>query len=504
MVFIRENKNRSGTVSIQVVEKNKGRNKVIFTAGSGVTPVELELLKIKAQKFIEDQSGLLPLFLDQEDLIVQTFVTSISNNNLRVVGPQRVLDPIFDQVFANISKPFFKDLVLCRIIYPGSKLRTQSYLSRHFNKSVSAQTIYRSMDGLDDELKKQVEEYTFQRAKKATETGELSMVFYDMTTLYFETESQDDLRKIGYSKDGKHQHPQIMIGLLVNLEGYPVAYDVFEGNTSETKTLIPVMERLIARFAIKKPVVIADAALLSKSNLQSLQDNGYQYILGGRIKNESESIKKSILELTITAEQPKELDHPYGRLVVSYSEKRSAKDQYNRQKGLKRLEQKVKTNKLTKEAINNRGYNKYLILEGETKVSIDYQKFKKDQIWDGLKGFVTNTNMTPENIIGSYGNLWQVEKAFRMSKTDLRFRPIFHRKETRIKAHLIICFAAYAVFKELEALIKKNNIDLSVQKAIAELNEVQELTYRLPKSKQLKHQLLTPNELQEQLMAMKI
>lgn len=502
-MFIRENKNRSGTVSIQVVEKNKGRNKVVFTAGSGVTPVKLELLKIKAQKFIDDQIGLLPLFLDWEDLIVQGFVASISNSNLRIVGPQLVLDPVYDQVFPNITKPFFKDLVLCRIIYPGSKLRTLTYLSRHFNKSVSAQTIYRSMDGLDNELKKQVEECTFLKAKEATETGELSLVFYDMTTLYFETESEDDLRKIGYSKDGKHQHPQIMIGLLVNIEGYPVAYDVFEGNKSETKTLIPVMERLIERFAIKKPVIIADAALLSKANLQALQNNGYQYILGGRIKNESESIKKSILKLTINGEQPKELTHPYGRLVVSYSEKRSAKDQYNRQKGLKRLEQKVKTNKLTKEAINNRGYNKYLILEGETKVTIDYQKFKNDQIWDGLKGFVTNTKLTAEQIIGSYGNLWQVEKAFRMSKTDLRFRPIFHRKETRIKAHLIICFAAYALYKELEILIKKNKIELSVQKTIDELKEIQELTYRLPKSKQLKHQLLNPTDIQKQLLAMK-
>ena len=428
MVYIRENKNRSGTISVQVIEKSNGSNKVIFTAGSGVTKGELDVLKAKAQKFIEDQRGLLPLFLDQQDVVVQEFVSSISNSNLRIVGPQLVLDPIYDHIFPGITKPFFKYLVLCRVIYPGSKLRTVAYLSRHFNKSVSEQTIYRSMDRLDGELKRQVEECTFRRAKQASETGELSLVFYDMTTLYFETETEDDLRKIGYSKDGKHQHPQIMIGLLVNTSGYPVAYDVFEGNKSETKTLIPVLEGLIARFGIKKPIVVADAALLSKANLQALQDNGYQYILGGRIKNESETIKKGILELTISAEKPGEIPHSYGRLIVSYSQKRKAKDQYNRQKGLKRLEEKVKNNKLTKEAINNRGYNKYLVLEGETKVTIDYEKFKNDQLWDGLKGFVTNTTLTAEKIIGSYGNLWQVEKAFRMSKTDLLFRTIFHRK----------------------------------------------------------------------------
>lgn len=503
-MFIRENKNRSGSVSIQVVEKIKGKNKVVFSAGSGVTAHEIELLKIKAQQFIDSQKGAIPLFLEREDLIVQSFVSSLSNSSLRVVGPQMVLDPIYDTVFPHIGKSHFKDLVLCRIIYPGSKLRTVSYLSRHFNKSVSEQTIYRAMDELDDELKASVEECTYKRSKQHAEDGNLSLVFYDMTTLYFETESEDDLRKIGYSKDGKNQHPQIMIGLLVNTQGYPVAYDVFEGNSSETKTLIPVLEHLVARFSINKPVIVADAALLSRSNLQALQDNGYKYILGGRIKNENEQLKKSLLELRVTEDQPAETLHPFGRLIISYSKKRSEKDRHNREKGLERLKKKIRTNKLTKEAINNRGYNKYLTLEGETKVAIDYEKFKNDQVWDGLKGYVTNTDLSTKQVVGSYQNLWQVEKAFRMSKTDLRFRPVFHRKDTRIKAHLLICFAAYALLKELELKIKDNNINLSVQKAMDELKQVQELTYQLPKSRQIKIQLLNPNEIQKRLLNLKI
>ena len=128
--------------------------------------------------------------------------------------------------------------------------------------------------------------------------------------------------------------------------------------------------------------------------------------------------------------------HPYRRLIISYSEKRKAKDRHNREKGLKRLEEKVKTNKLTKEAINNRGYNKYLKLEGQTNVTIDYQKFKADSVWDVLKGYVTNTSLVTKQIIESYANLWQVEKALRVSRTDLRFRPIFDKKEIRIKAHV--------------------------------------------------------------------
>lgn len=485
------------------MEKINGRNKIVFSAGSGKTQHEIELLKIKAQEYIEKQKGALPLFLEKEDLIIQSFVDSLSNDSLCIVGPQLVLEPLYDTIFPVPAKSYFKDLVLCRIIYPGSKLRTVRYLSRHFNKTVSEQTIYRAMDSLDEDLKKTIELCTYKRAAEHSEGGKLSLVFYDMTTLYFETESEDDLRKIGYSKDGKHQHPQVMIGLLVNTEGYPVAYDVFEGNTAETKTLIPVIERLVDRFDIARPVIVADAALLSKKNLEALQNNGYTYVLGGRIKNESQQIKQQILMITITESEPNELSHPYGRLIVSYSEKRSSKDRYNREKGLKRLEKKVKTNKLTKEAINNRGYNKYLKLEGETKVAIDYEAFKADQVWDGLKGYVTNTNLGAKQVIASYGNLWRVEKAFRMSKTDLRFRPIFHRKKSRIEAHLLICFAAYALYKELEIKIKENKIDLSVQKAVETLKEVQQMTYQLPKSKQVKRQILKINSIQQKLLSMK-
>lgn len=475
---------------------------MVFSAGSATLPQKIELLKAKAKEYIENQKRNLPLFTEPEDILIENFVASLSNNSLRIVGPQMVLGPIYNAVFPFVDKSYFVDLVLCRIIYPGSKLKTVEYLSRHFNKSVSEQTIYRAMDELDEDFKVEIEKCTFKRAKKHAGETELSVVFYDMTTLYFETESQDDLRKIGYSKDGKHQHPQIMIGLLVNAQGYPIAYDVFEGNTSETKTLIPVIERLIERFSINKPIVVADAALLSKANLKALQYNGYKYILGGRIKNESREIKQNVLNLSVNPEGPAETPHPYGRLIISYSEKRKAKDLYNRQKGLERLENKVKYKKLTKQAINNRGYNKYLVLDGETKVTIDYQKFKEDSVWDGLKGYVTNTKLSAKVIIANYGNLWKVEKAFRMSKTDLRFRPIFHRKETRIRAHLTICFAAYAIYKELELKLTENNIGLSVQKAIDQLKEVQELTYQLPKSKQVKNQILETNQYQKDLLNM--
>lgn len=500
-MFIRKNKNRSGTISVQVVQKIGRKNKIVRTIGIASHPDELEEYVKQGNLFINQQKRRLSLFPSQEDAIVKEFVATLSNDDLRIVGPKIILERIYDFIGYDKIDPkgYFRHLVTCRITYPGSKLRTIQYMSRHYKIDLSAQTIYRYLDQLDDSMKKEVELITYQYVKKLL-GGKLGVVFYDMTSLYFETESQDDLRKIGYSKDGKHQHPQIMLGLLVGAGGIPIAYEVFEGNTSETKTLIPLLDLMVERFKIERPIVVADSALLSKTNLLALQENNYQYILGGRIKNETEALKQVILNRSIEESSPIRLKHPFGELIVSYSSKRAAKDLHNRTKGIKRLEAKIKAGKLTKESINNRGYNKYLVLEGQTKVLIDYDKFKQDSVWDGLKGYITNTELSVQEIIGSYQNLWQVEKAFRMSKTDLRFRPIYHYNVNRIKAHLLICFVALSVYRRLEHLLHVNQLDISIEKAIKELKEIQQLTYKLPSNGQIIEHLLNLNEDQKSLI----
>jgi len=351
-------------------------------------------------------------------------------------------------------------------------------------------------------LKQQIEQATYLHTKKVLH-GEIGVVFYDMTTVYFEASEEDDFRIPGYSKDGKHQQPQIIIGLLVGSNGYPIGYELFEGNKSETKTLIPVLRSFEDKFNLDKPILTADAALLSQKNIDSLVDKGYQYILGGRLKNESDSIKRAVLSMDILEGHPLELQHPNGRLIVTYSGKRAHNDRKNREKGMKRLEKRVKSGKLKKEHINNRGYNKYLKLTGEVTVAIDYEKFNADTVWDGLKGYVTNTKLTRDKVIGNYQQLWQVEKAFRISKTDLRIRPIYHRIKERIESHLCICFAAYAVYKELERILKNNKIDMSPEKAINEIKEIRQLSYILPKSREVKTKLLQLNDTQTRLLNMK-
>ena len=334
--------------------------------------------------------------------------------------------------------------------------------------------------------------------------NKIGVVFYDMTTLYFEASEEDDYRIPGFNKDGKHQQPQIMIGLLVSNHGYPIGYQIFEGNTSETKTLIPVLEAFQKKFDIDKPIIVADAALLSQKNIDALQENHYEYILGGRLKNETEAIKSKVIELGVEEGKPGELKSRNGRLIVSYSQKRARNDRKNRKKGLNRLEKKLRTGKLTKDHINNRGYNKYLKLSGEINITIDYEKYEADSIWDGLKGYVTNTHLPRKEVIGQYSQLWQVEKAFRISKTDLRIRPVYHRLKNRIEAHICICFAAYAIYKELERLLRENQIGISPEKALDEIKEIRQLRYVLPRSQRVKTKLLQPTEMQSRIIEMKI
>jgi len=500
-MFIRKKHNNSGSISIQIIIKVGRKNQLLKTIGCAKTIREEELLILLANTEIERLKGMQSLFVEHDDMVVENFVNGITNDHLQIIGTELILGKIYKKIgFPDDGCPnYFKNLVLCRLVYPGSKLKTVDYFKLHLNIDVSVYSVYRFLDELSSKLKPTIEQISFEYTKKIL-GGSISVVFYDMTTLYFEASEEDDYRIPGFSKDGKHQQPQIIIGLLVSNHGYPIGYQIFEGNTSETKTLIPILEVFQKKFDIDKPIIVADAALLSQKNIDALQENGYEYILGGRLKNESEEIKTKVIELGVEEDKPQELKIKNGRLIVSFSSKRAYNDMKNREKGLKRLEKRVKSGKLSKEHINNRGYNKYLKLSGEVNISIDYEKYEADCIWDGLKGYVTNTSLSRNKVIENYSQLWHVEKAFRISKTDLRIRPIYHRIRNRIEAHICICFSAYTIYKELERLLKLNKIEISPEKAINEIKEIRQLKYILPKSRHVKTKILQPTERQLKLL----
>jgi transposase len=195
-----------------------------------------------------------------------------------------------------------------------------------------------------------------------------------MTTLHFEASDEDDLRKTGFSKEGRHQQPQIYLGLLVGAGGYTIGYDIFEGNIYEGKTLIPMIEKFEKKFNLSKPIVVADAGLLSNNNVALMQKHGYFYILGARIKNEKTAIKQKIINANLQDGQTLTLKKDDTRLIVAHASARAAKDEQNRKRGLQRLEKQIKSGKLTKANINNKGYNKYLKMIGDVRIEIDYEK----------------------------------------------------------------------------------------------------------------------------------
>ncbi|WP_057938513.1 IS1634 family transposase [Algoriphagus resistens] len=483
-MFVRRKKNSSGSFSVQIIQKVGRINKVVKSIGSSFDEMELDILERQAKLEIEKIQGQAFLFSNDRDKSLKSILSNVGNNEIELVGPDSVLGNVYESIgYHEIGVDnLFRELVMSRLVYPGSKLKTVDYLSRFKNQEVSVYSIYRYMDKLHKEFKEKIERTTFKHFAQIL-GGQIGLVFYDMTTLYFETPDEDDLRKIGYSKDGKHQHPQIKLGLLVGPQGYPLGYDIFEGNIYEGYTLIPVLENIQKKFSIGKPIVIADAGLLSNANIHALISNGYKFVLGGKVRSESNQIKDEIQALELTEDNPREVKKDGYRLVVSFSQKRQKKDAHNRKKGIEKLEKKVKNGKIDKNSINNRGYNKYLKLESEVKVAIDYEKYELDARWDGLKGYLTNTDMKAKEVIAAYGNLWHIEKAFRISKTDIRIRPIYHRIPERINTHICICFVSYAVFKELERLLKKAKVSFSANRAIELTKSMYQIRVLLPESK---------------------
>lgn len=283
---------------------------------------------------------------------------------------------------------------------------------------------------------------------------------------------------------------------MVSKGGYPLAYDIFDGKKFEGHTLLPIINSFKEKYQLEQLVVIADAGLLSNENIKLLIKNKYTFILGARIKNESKQMQKRILSATYKNGSSKLFDrNDNTRLIVSYSDSRAAKDAQNRERGLKRLEKQIKQGKLTKRNINNKGYNKYLKLAGDIHISIDYEKYTSDAYWDGLKGYITNSELSSNEIIENYHQLWQIEKAFRVSKTDLKVRPIYHRLPRRIEAHICLTFVAYKVYKELERHLQILKAPIKAKKAIEIAESIFQITVQLPQSKQIiKHNLILNEE----------
>lgn len=356
------------------------------------------------------------------------------------------------------------------------------YLKSYFDEDVRLHSIYRYMDRLHSSQGELVQKISVEHTIKIL-GGRIGLVFYDVTTLYFESapKPEDELRQAGFSKDGKTAESQIVLGLLVSEDGYPLSYSIFNGSQYEGRTMIPVIDDFVQRFSLTDFVVVADSGLMSETNVKLLESAGYKYILGARIRSESSKIKEWILSIEKKDGHCQEcMKGKTQRLIVSYSDSRARKNARNRDKGVARLRTAFAKGTLTKDKVNKRGFNKFLDINKDITVSINEEKIMDDSRWDGLKGYITNTELPTQEVISQYHGLWVVERAFRIGKSSLEMRPMFHFTGKRIEAHICICFVAYKVYKELERTIRRLGINMSVDKVLDIAKTITTIKIRLP------------------------
>ena len=485
-MFVRKKKNRSGTTSVVVVDKSGGRYRELKTIGVSSDEKEIAVFYQEGKKWSDLHCGNRDMFSEAARVREEKQVTAylLDNvENILLTGPRLILYEVFKLVvFDAIDDDILRHLVIARLCQPSSKAGTVDYLKSYFDTDVELHKIYRYLDRLDNTLQEQIQQISVEHTRRIL-GGHIGLVFYDVTTLYFETDNSDELRERGFSKDGKHAQPQVVLGLLVSRDGYPLAYSIFNGAQYEGRTMIPIVEDFVKRFNLKDFVVVADSGLMNKTNIALLESENYKYIIGARIKNEGAEIKQWLLSLEKQDGSFYELGKlPKSRLIVSYSEKRAGKDKYNRAKGVKRLRESYKSGKITKNNINKRGYNKFLEISDNVQVIINQEKIKEDEKWDGLKGYLTNTNLPGEEVYAQYNGLWVVERAYRITKGTIELRPMFHFTPKRIEAHVCICFVAYKVYKELERILKLSGVNLSVDKVLNIAKTVTTIKIRLPES----------------------
>ncbi len=494
---VRKKKNSSGSVSIHILDRTNRGYKVVESLGSSKDEEEIERLYNKAlQRIDELENNLLHTSKTTEDQKrLEELFSQITTQDITSQGDELIFGRLFDEIgcsgiFAkNSSKTIrnkeeksalFRALVLSRIIYPGSKLELIHYLEYFKQEEIHKDKIYRFLDTLyTEEIKNEIEKCIFTHTKKII-NDTITVTFYDVTTLHFESESEDDLRRIGFSKEGKLNRPQIQLGLFTTLQGYPLSFEVYEGNKFEGHTLVDVLKKFQDKFEIKnKPIVVADKGMLSNANIAYLEENNYKYILAFKIKNIDKELKEKIANLTFvddgvihTIEIEKEIVYKDDngnnqklkvkqRIILTYSSKRAKKDKRTRQKALEKIEATLNKKNITKSDLKLSYYAKYLDIDDKCtiKYKLNPEKVQLDAKLDGIKGFVTNDwKLKAEDVIAHYQNQYAVERAFRISKTDLRIRPIYHRLENRIKAHILVSFVSYTIFMEFERRLKLKNI----------------------------------------------
>lgn len=457
---IRKVKTGSKAIAVQVVKYEKRKRVVLKHIGSAHHKDEVITLCNNAAKWISEQTKQIPLFSQQEERFIR--LEQCEYLGFQYMFLYETLLKLQTRLgYTYSGNKLLNDLVTIRIIEPASKIRSLELLETYFNIKHRRQALYDRIPALL-KLKDKIEELTINFALKEFDF-DFAIVFYDVTTLYFETFKTDDFRKHGFSKDNKSNQPQIVVGLVVNKEGFPLAYDLFPGNTFEGHTLIPIIKAFKKKHKIKNLIVVADAAMISSDNIDNLKKAKIDYIVGARLGNLQTDILSSIdKQLPRTDSANIRLNTTLGYLICDFSKKRFAKDKFEFKKQIAKAKQILQHPGKTKKV--------KFIKTTEAKNQLNAELIVKTNILLGIKGYYTNLDektISSQLVIERYHQLYKIEHAFRISKHDLKTRPIFHFKENPIKFHILICFMALAVARYVE--IKTN---LSIQAFLSECKKI--------------------------------
>ena len=516
-MFIRIKKSKnSPKCSVQIVESKrvdgKVKQKIVKHMGTAMEGEALESLKALAEsvKLRMEQSGQLALY-DEPVSVSETKESSgnreaFNVNLLDIKEERRVIKGIHD-VYGKLydelgfngiitnparnkrSQEALKEIVLARIANPDSKRASVQGLEENFAVHLDLNLVYRMMDKIEDKEVLKLNKLVYAQTKSLFKE-KIDVIYFDATTLYFESFSEDEFKKNGYSKDGKFNQPQVVLALMVTKEGLPVGYKAFSGDTFDGHTLIPVLKEIKEHYDLDKVVYVADAGMFNKENLkefETLDEHKMTYIVGARIKSMPKALQDEIKNsdnYTQLDDNTKVATFEYNgkKLLVSHSLKRAKKDKYEREKGIEKLRIKLSKEKSVKTHLSNQGYKKYLQLESSQEnrtcdltIVLNEEKIEQDALWDGLKGVITNNDeLSDTELLHQYSNLWQVEESFRITKHDLKVRPIYHHKPNRVKAHLAISFMAYTLVRHLEHRVRLQYKKLSPQRIRTALLGVQE------------------------------
>lgn len=372
------------------------------------------------------------------------------------------------------------DIIIARIANPASKRCSQEFLEAEFDRKIALDSIYNMMDLVlpyGDPIQKNIYQATCSLFKE-----EVNIVLFDVTTLYFESVCQDELRDFGYSKDQKFHMTQVVMALATNTEGFPLGYKLFPGNTGEVGTLLECLELWKTTLPIGEITLVADRAMMSEKNLKTLEDANIKYVIAAKLKKYSKDIKIKILKneglwIDLNKERhcKQEMILPNNRrLIVTFNEKRAKKDREDRERILEKMRKRLGKSKNPKKLVTNHGYAKFVQADGEVKLSINEEKIAEESNWDGFHGIVTNdTRASAEELLSRYRRLFVIEECFRIQKDDLAVRPIFHWKPERIQAHILICYMSFALVRHAEWRIQVQQKGISIRDIRRELQRVQ-------------------------------